>query len=202
MPPAPGLYTRIKSWKKWLKSDFKEISFNLQQMCKVIRPFCWHQNFVLWGLSAPVPGLYTCIKSWKNCIKSVFKNIVMKLVRNEWKDKTFLLASKSFPLGVVCPCPGAVYMYKIMKKLYKSCFWNLQQMNEVTRHFCWHQNFVHWGLSAPAPGLYTCIKSWKQIIKSDFKEIFYEMFLLTSKFVPKGLSALAPMLNTCIKSWK
>ena len=43
-------------------------------------------------------------------------------------------------------------------------------------------------LSVPAPGLYTCIKSWKNCIKSDFKEIFFKlatndqsdkMFLLT-----------------------
>ena len=27
------------------------------------------------------------------------------------------------------------------------------------------------GLYGPAPGLYTCIKSWKKCIKSDFKEI-------------------------------
>ena len=34
-------------------------------MCKVTRPFCWHQNFVPWGLSTPALGLYTCTKSWK-----------------------------------------------------------------------------------------------------------------------------------------
>ena len=28
-----------------------------------------------------------------------------------------------------------------------------------------------WGCMSPAPGLYTCIKSWKNCIKSDFKEI-------------------------------
>ena len=80
----------------------------------------------------------------------------------------------------------------------EQCGWgnwptNLQQMNEVTRHFCWHQNFVPWGLSAPAPGLYTCTKSWKNCIKLDFKEMFLKlatndqgdkMFLLTSRFRP------------------
>ena len=66
----------------------------------MIRPFCWHQNFVPWGLFAPVPGLYTCIKSWKKI---------------EWNQ-----TSNRF-------------------------FWNLQQMNEVTRHFCWHQNFAPGG---------------------------------------------------------
>ena len=74
-------------------------------------------------------------------------------------------------------------------------------MNEVTRHFCWHQIFVPRGLSAPALGLYTCIKSWKKCIKSDFKEIFFKlatndrndkMFLLTSKFRPQGVISLCP----------
>ena len=88
-------------------------------MGKVIRPFCWHQNFVPWGLSAPALGLYTCIKSWKICIKSDFKEISLKLATNEWSDKTFLLTSKLCPLGAVCPCPGAIYMYKIMIFFYK-----------------------------------------------------------------------------------
>ena len=64
-PPAPRLYTCIKSWKKCIKSDLKRFLRNLQQIGKVIKPSCWHPNFVLWGLSAPAPGLYTCIKSWK-----------------------------------------------------------------------------------------------------------------------------------------
>ena len=38
--------------------------WNLQQMGKLIRPFCWHENFVPRGLSASAWGLYTCIKSW------------------------------------------------------------------------------------------------------------------------------------------
>ena len=76
-------------------------------------------------------------------------------------------------------------------------------MNEVTRHFWWNQNFVPWGLSAPALGQYTDIKSWKnkKWIKSDFKEIFLKlatngwsdkMFLLTSKFHPQGVVSPCP----------
>ena len=74
-------------------------------------------------------------------------------------------------------------------------------MNEVTRHFCWHQNFVPRGVSAPALGLYTCIKSWKNCIKSDFKEMFLKlatndrsdkMFLLTSKFCSQGVVSPCP----------
>ena len=60
-------------------------------------------------------------------------------------------------------------MYKI--RLQRHLFWNMQQMNEVTRHFCWHQNFVPWLLAAPTlalMGLQTCIKSLKYCIKSNF----------------------------------
>ena len=139
-----------------------------------------------------------------------------KLATNEWSDKTFLWKSKLCPLGAVCPCPVAIYTcIKSWKKLYKirlqrDFFWNLQQMTEVTRCSCWHQNFVPKGLSAPAPGLYTCIKSWIFFIKSDFKEIFLKLvandrsdkrFLLTSKFCPLGLSAPDLQLYTFITSW-
>ena len=92
-------------------------------MGKVIRPFCWHQNFVPWALSAPAPGLYTCIKSWKkkkNGIKEDFKKIFLKLATNDPSGKIFLLTSKLRPQWVVSPCPGSLYMYKMMKKkLYK-----------------------------------------------------------------------------------
>ena len=77
-------------------------------MGKVIRPFCWHQNLVPWGLSAPAPGLHVLNHEKTNCIKFDFKDV-------------FLFV-----------------------------FLNLQQMNEVTRHICWHQNFVPRVLSAPA----------------------------------------------------
>ena len=125
---------------------------------------------------------------------------------NEWNDKTFLLASKLCPWGAVCPCPGAINVYKFMK-----CFWNLQQMTEVTRCSCWHQNFVPKRLSTTAPGLYTCTKSWKNLYKSRRQRVFFlklvandrsdKRFLLTSKFCPLGLSAPDLRLYTFIKSW-
>ena len=40
----------------------------------------------------------------------------------------------------------------IFRKLLSSMICNWQQMTEVTRSFCWHQNFVPWGLYAPCPG--------------------------------------------------
>ena len=41
-------------------------------------------------------------------------------------------------------------------------------MTEVTRCFCWHQNFV------PAPGLHTSIKSWKNVYKIRLQRNCFE----------------------------
>ena len=155
--PALGLYTCIKSWKKLYKIRLQRDFFETcNKWVKVISPFCWHQNFVPWGLSAPAPGLYTCIKSWKNLYKIRLQRDFLKLATSEWSDEILLLTSKLCPLGAVCPCPGAIYIYKIMKKIVlsqtsKRFFLNLQQMTEATRGFCWHHNFVPWGcLPLPA----------------------------------------------------
>ena len=42
---------------------------------------------------------------------------------------------------------------------------NLQQMTRVTKGLCLYKNSDPKGLSAPAPGLYTCIKTWKIMYK-------------------------------------
>ena len=49
---------------------------------------------------------------------------------------------------------------------------NLQQVTRVTKGLCLYKNSDPKGLSAPAPGLYTCIKL---CIKSDFKDIFLKL---------------------------
>ena len=83
-----------------IKSEFKEIVWNLQQMVEVIRAFCLYQKFVPKVFSALAPGLYTCIKSFKMCIKSYFKEIVLKLATNGQSDKGFLLTSTFVPKGL------------------------------------------------------------------------------------------------------
>ena len=47
---------------------------------------------------------------------------------------------------------------------------NSQQMTRVTKGFCLYKNSDPKWLSAPALGLYTCIKMKKLYIKSDFKD--------------------------------
>ena len=68
-------------------------------------------------------------------------------------------------------------------------------MTKVTRFSCCHQHFVPKGLSAPAPRLYICIKSWKKNVENQTSKRLAndrndKRFLLTSKFCPLGLSAL------------
>ena len=140
----------------------------------------------------------------------------LKLATDDRSDMKFLLTSKLCPLGAVCPMPrGCIHVLNDEKRIHnqtsKRFLWNFQQIGKVIRPFCWHQNFVPWGLSARAPGLYTCIKSWKKCIKSDFKDMFWKLarmnevtkhFFWHQNFVPLGLSAPTPGLYTCIKPWK
>ena len=112
-------------WKKHIKngkkSDFKEIFLNWQQMGKVIRNFCWHQNFVPKGMSVCALGLYTCIKSFKMCLKSYFKEIVLKLATNGQSDKGFLLTSTFVPKGLSAPALGLYTCIKALKYIPGPC---------------------------------------------------------------------------------
>ena len=143
--------------------------------------------------------------------------IFFKLAANDRSDKRFLLTSQSCPLGLTAPAPGLYTCIKSWKILYKirlqrDFFLNEQQMTKMTRCSCWHKNFVPKGLSAPVPGLYTCIKSWKILYKIRLQRDFFlneqQMTKMTrcscwhKNFVHKGLSAPVPGLYTRIKSWK
>ena len=105
--------------------------------------------------------------------------------------------------------------YKI--RLQRDFFWNLKQMTEVTRCSCWHQNFIPKGLSAPAPGLCTYIKSWKKLYKIRLQRDFFETcskwpkwqeVSVDIKILSPGIDCLWPVANIhlsnhemmCIKS--
>ena len=83
-------------------------------------------------------------------LPNLFKEIFFKLVANDRSDKRFLLTSQFCHLVLSAPAPGLYTCIKSWNKLYKirlqreEIFWNLKQMTEVTRGFCWHQNFVPW----------------------------------------------------------
>ena len=96
-------------------------------------------------------------------------------------DKMYLLTLKFCPSeGLFTPAP---VLYKTMEKVVKKLqfkelfFFNLHHLVIVTNGFIWYKNSVKQGLSAPAPGIYTCMKLWKKCIKSQFKEIFMKLIL-------------------------
>ena len=140
-----------------LQTDFFE-------MDKGIRPFCGFKILSPRGCLPLPQGYIHVLNHEKKCLKSDFKDICFETCNKRMKWQDISVDIKTLSLVAVCPCPGAIYMYKIFKKKsYKiklqEIFLNLQQMTEVTRWSCWNQNFVPKRLSAPAPGLYTCIKS-------------------------------------------
>ena len=147
-------------------------------MGKVIRPSCWHQNFVPWGFLSLPRGYIHVLNHEENGIKSGFKDIFLKLVTNEWSDKTFLLTSKLCPLDAVGPCPGAIYMYKFKKKNciksdFKEIFLKLATNDRSDKMFLLTSKFCPLGLSAPDLQLYTFIKSWKDVYKvRDWRDSF------------------------------
>ena len=76
-------------------------------------------------------------------------------------------------------------------------------MNEVTRHICWHQNFVPWGMSAPAnEHLLYKIRLQGDFLKLATYDCCDKRCLLTSKFCPQRVVSPALGLYTCKKSWK
>ena len=84
-------------------------------MVKVIKPFCWDQNFDPKALSAPAPGLYTCEKTFKNVYKiRVQRDFFSKLATNDLNEKAFLLTLKFWLQGFVFP--GLYTCGKNMKK--------------------------------------------------------------------------------------
>ena len=123
----------------------------------------------------------------------------------------------SVPKGLSAPAPGLYTCIKSWINVYKmrfqrDFFLNLQQMTEVTRGICWHQNCVPWGLSAPDLRLYTFIKSGKDVYKvKGWRDFFLNLQQMTKvirpscghqNFGPNGLSVPAQGLCTCTKSWK
>ena len=169
-------------------------------MNEVTRHFCWHQNFVPWGLSAPALGLYTCINHKKmykidfkeiplklatndqsdkmflltNCIKSDFKEKILKLVANEQSNKRFLLTSKFCPLWLSTP---DLRLYKCIKYEKKWCKIRLQRdvFETCNKWPKWQDvpltlKFCPQGVVSPCPG--AIYKIMKKIYKIRLQSFF------------------------------
>ena len=167
--------------KKGFFRNYCRLWFEISNRWPKWQDFSVDINTLSPGCVCPLPrGYIHVLYHEKNCIKSDFKEISLKLATNEWSDKTFLLTSKPCPLWTVCPCSEVIYMYKIMKKLYKvrlqrDFFRNLQQMTEVTRCYCWHQNFVPWGCLPLICGYIHLLNHEMMCIKSKVEEILFKL---------------------------
>ena len=129
------------------------------------------------------------------------------------KEKRPFCCHKIFvPNGLPAPAWDYIHVKRKIKQLkirLQRDFFKLATNGQSDKEFLLTLKFCLQGLSVPALGLYTCIKSFKMCLKSYFKEVVLKRnrqidkgFLLTSTFVPKGLSAPALGLYTCIKALK
>ena len=136
-------------------------------MNEVIRHFCWHQNFVPWGLSAPAPGT---IYMYKIMI-SFFFLYKIRLQRDFLETCNKWPKWQDVPVDIkfLSPCPRAIYMYKIMKNCIKSdfkeIFFKLVANDRSDKRFLLTSKFCPLGLSAPDLRPCTFIKSWKDVYK-------------------------------------
>ena len=173
MPPAPGLYTCIKSWKILYKIRLQTVQTDFFETCnKWVK---W------WGFSVDItivfPGGYVHILNHeKNCIKSDFNGFLWNLQQTtKWQDVP--VGIKMSSPRVVSPCPRAIYMYKIIKKCIKSdfkeIFFKLVANDRSDKRFLFTSKFCPLGLSSPDLRLYTLIKSWKDMYKvRDWRDSF------------------------------
>ena len=91
-------------------------------------------------------------------------------------------------------------MGKTIKKSFNGR--NLQQITRVTKGLCLYKNSDPKRLSAPAPGLYTCIKTWKIMSQIRLQRYFFETCNKWAKwqgFFPQGVVCPCP---GAIYMWK
>ena len=88
-----------------------------------------------------------------------------------------------------------------IKSEFKEIYLKLATNGRSDKGFLLTSKVCPQGVSALAPGLYTCRKSLKMCIKSDLEEIILKLatyglsdkeFLLTLKFCPQGVVCLYP----------
>ena len=154
---------------KTVRKSFNERT--LQQMTRAAKGLCLYKRSDPSGLSAPAPGLYTCIKTWKIMYKIRLQRYFFETC-NKWAKWQGLSVDIRILFTKGClPLPrGYIHVEKNIKKCVlnqnsKRFVWNLQQMIEVIRAFCWHQ--TQW-VFCPCPWAIYMYKIIKNVYKIRF----------------------------------
>ena len=100
------------------------------------------------------------------CIKSDFEEIILKLATYGQRENGLSVVIKILSPMDCLSLPGAIYIWWNMKKMYiksdfKAIFFKPATNGQSDKGFLLTSTFVPKGLSAPALGLYTCIKALK-----------------------------------------
>ena len=179
-------------------------------MTEVIRSFCWHQTLFPDTPPPPLPrGYIHVLNNEKQCIKSDLKRFLWNL-QQMGKVIGLSVDIKTLSPGGCLSLPrGYIHVLNHEKKMYKirlqRHFFKLATNEWSDKTFLLTSKLCPLGLSAPAPGLYTCTckKSWKNVLNQTLNRFFLNLQQLTKatrcscwhqNFVPKGLSARAPGL--------
>ena len=145
------------------------------------------------GVFCPCPGPIYMNKIIKNVYKIRFWRDHFETC-NIWAKRKGLSVVIKILSPVDClPLPGAIYMVKHEKNVYKighqSNFFKPATNGQSDKGFLLTSTFVPKGLSAPALGLYTCIKALKYIPGPDVRWAFtgplvlwLTLFLICFKF--------------------
>ena len=107
---------------------------------------------------------YVALGSWAH--HSLFKR---------WPFVDLDLFYGKVKFGLLC-----FYMGKTVRKSFNGRI--LQQMTIVTKGLCSYKNSDPKGLSGSAPGLYTCIKTWKIMYKIRLQRHFFETWNKRAKW--------------------
>ena len=151
-----------------IKSEFKEICLKFATNGRSDKGFLLTSKVCPQGVFCPCPGAICMYKVIKNVYKVRFRRDNFKTC-NIWAKRKGLSVVIKILCPVAClPLPGAIYIWWNMKRMYikldfKAIFYKPATNGQSDKGFLLTSTFVPKGLSAPALGLYTCIKALKYI---------------------------------------
>ena len=160
----PGLYTYIK-FKMCIKSNFI-FFFKLATNGQSDKGFLLTSEVCPQGVVCPCPRAIYMYKIIKNVYKIRFWQGRFETCNIWAKRKGLPVVIKSLSPICCLPLSWAIYMWKkhekgCIKSDFKVIVLKLAANGQIDKGFLLTSTFVPGGLSAPALGLYTCIKSIK-----------------------------------------